>query len=121
MKELRPLLNAISQWTQVLSSKSQVTVSLVRLAIRRLTNHVDNLRVKALLYIGDPLKKHLGEVLQRCHNSYDTQMKDYFNVQFFQFHLFMFGEFFDPRTHALVSEDEKKELIKLLEVRTLYG
>jgi hypothetical protein len=127
LTEVLPLLDKFSQWTQVLSSSSQVTISLVRPAIADILVAITKLKAKGVEYegtigtaISSKAKIRLGKNMIAVAKSFETQHKKYFNQEFSDFYLYRFAEMFDSRTFKLMSSDGIEKVITELEVRTTY-
>lgn len=108
------MLNLISQWTQVLSAKTSVTISLVRHCISCMDKEISSIQNKGTSLL--PTRKTLGTNLVKCAESFRDQYNVYFNEKFRDFYLYKFGEFLDPRTHRLMSVPDMESTIELMKV-----
>ena len=123
LKEVLPLFDKVSQWTQVLSSSSQVTISLVRPAIADIAVAILSLETKGTEYKvgGSGAKKILGAQMIKVAKSFDKYHKQYFNKDFSEFYIYRFAEFLDARTFLLMSGEGIEKVVDEMEVSLIYG
>ena len=100
-------MRLLAQWTQVLSSKKEVTISLVRLCIRRLRKYVDDMNSKINnLMIGSQADRTLANKLS------DFYVDHYFGDAFYDYGLLRIAELLDPRTVHCVEDANELKIVK---------
>jgi hypothetical protein len=116
--EILPLMKLNAQWTQILSSNKQVTISLVRLAIRSLRSAVDNLKKKVTEYSrGSAANRSLAAKLLPFQESAKKSIDHYFGDEFYNYGLLCVAEFLDPRTCWCVENaDNFRDLMRALKL-----
>ena len=113
VSEFLPLIRAVTQWTQVLTSQKIVTISLVRLMIRRLRNEVANLKRKAEAYQrGSAFERALSVKLQPFNASAERWIDHYYNDKFYNYGLLRVAEFLDPRTCSCVEDKGELDIVQ---------
>lgn len=106
LKEVLPVLTIIAQWVQILTVKLQTTVSLIRLACRRIFDALHDLKSKAesqRMLVTNSSVQNLSADMLSAHDSLWNQMTAYIGESYSDFDLFRVAEFLDPRVHKLVS------------------
>ena len=118
IKEILPLMKLNAQWTQILSSRNEVTISLVRLAIRSLRKAVDTINDKAILLLdGFRENRSLSTLLLPIYNSANKYVDCYFGDDFYNYGLLRIAEFLDTRTVWCIEDShELKKVIKSLKL-----
>ena len=113
MNEFLPLMRTVAQWTQVLTSQQMVTISLVRLMIRRLRNEVANLKRKANAYQrGSAFERTLSVKLQPLHASAEKWIDHYYNDEYYNYGLLRVAEFLDPRTCNCIEDKDELDIVQ---------
>jgi hypothetical protein len=106
VEEIRPLFVLTSQWVQVMSSQSTVTMSLVRVMMTRYDSAIKDLLARARQLSGGPFpKKQLGIKLDIIHNAFRDAYEEYFSDECYDFYAFVIAEFLDPRTFLLITQE----------------
>ena len=118
IEEILPLMRLNAQWTQILSSKSAVTISLVRLAIRSLRSHVDLLETKVTdSRNGSAASRSLVTKLDPFVRSAKRYLDHYFGDDFYNSGLLRVAEYLDPRTVWCIEDsDELKTTVRALKL-----
>jgi hypothetical protein len=112
-----PLLKQVAQWVQVLSQSETVTISLVRVALKRIRNNISELQEHAYSLRGSSRKQNqLSDDLLAVVESLKDQFETYFGEEYQVFWVFIVGEFLDPRTHNLLSLEEKEKAIQFIKL-----
>ena len=113
MNEFLPLMRTVAQWTQVITSQQMVTISLVRLMIRRLRNEVANLKRKANAYQrGSAFERTLSVKLQQLHASAEKWIDHYYNDEYYNYGLLRVAEFLDPRTCNCIEDKDELDIVQ---------
>ena len=111
-------LNA--QWTQVLSSKKEVTISLVRLSVRSLRSAVSNLGIKIRTFQQEgsaPVNRAFANKLKPFNERALHYIDHYFGDNFYNYGLLRVAEFLDPRTSMCIEDqDGLKQVIRSLKL-----
>ena len=94
---IQPFLKLCAQWTQILSSRTVVTISLVRLSIRSMRawentarDTIDTMRNRGQQVIADRFEVFVDALRRR--------QDEYFGDNYYDSGLFRIAEFLDPRT-----------------------
>ena len=111
-------LNA--QWTQVLSSKKEVTISLVRLSVRSLGSAVSNIGIKIRTFQQEgsaPVNHAFANKLRPFYERALHYIDHYFGDNFYNYGLLRVAEFLDPRTSMCIEDqDGLKQVIRSLKL-----
>ena len=106
-------MRLLAQWTQVLSSKKEVTISLVRLCIRRLRKYVDDMNSKINnLMIGSQADRTLANKLSDFYTEANFYVDHYFGDAFYDYGLLRIAELLDPRTVHCVEDANELKIVK---------
>ncbi len=104
-----PFLISCSQWTQILSQKEEVTVSLVGVACRSLEKQVLMIEEAALdIPINNPSRQILTEVSEDLKRNFTR----YFSEEYLDFWIFQVGAFLDPRVYHTMSFAQKRCILE---------
>ena len=99
VSEVLPLVRLLAQWTQVLSSKKEVTTALVRLCIRRLRKYVGDMDSKtSVLMRGSQADRVLASKLSHFYSEAKFYVCHYFGDALHDCALLRVAELLDPRT-----------------------
>lgn len=117
---VQPYLKLCAQWTQVLSSRKAVTVSIVRLAVRSLRQWeiAARARNEEVLIAGNLVERRASEKFEVFLNALHTRQTQYFGDDFYNAGVYVVAEFLDPRTIWALEDDaglrECKRIMKTL-------
>ena len=112
LAKVLPILELTAQWVQVLSAGNSVTISLVRLACKSLSDCLDTLQIEArALEDGSLVQQVLGDKLNAVIRSLTLQYNEYFGEDYRQFYAFTVGEALDPRLFGTLSSGDKSAVL----------
>ena len=104
-----PFLTSCSQWTQILSQKEEVTVSLVGVACRALEKQVLMIEEAALdMHIDNPSRQILTEISEDLKRNFTI----YFSEEYLEFWIFQVGAFLDPRVYHTMPFVQKRCILE---------
>jgi hypothetical protein len=107
VNKVLPLMERVAQWTQILSSKTTVTYSLVRAAIRSYRKLVDDLEdVAKALARGNVNDKKIAPIVKAFYESALVQVNKYYGDNNYNFELYRLAEFLDCRTIWSFDDEE---------------
>jgi len=117
---VQPYLKLCAQWTQILSSRTSVTISLVRLAVRSLRQwEISAREANDRLHIhGSVTDRVTAQKMHVFLDSLRARQDQYFGDSFYNAGIFIVAEFLDPRTIWAIEDvaafDQCKRLLKRL-------
>ena len=113
---VQPYLKLCAQWTQILSSRTSVTISLVRLAVRSLRQwELDAREANDRLHIhGNVVDRAVAEKMHVFLDCLRARQDQYFGDSFYNAGFFVVAEFLDPRTIWAIEDAAAVEECKLL-------
>ena len=113
---VQPYLKLCAQWTQILSSRTSVTISLVRLAVRSLRQwEIDASEANRRLHIhGDVADRATAEKMHVFLDSLRARQDQYFGDDYYNAGFFVVAEFLDPRAIWAIEDVAALEDCKLL-------
>ena len=112
LRHVLPFLTSCSQWTQILSQKEEVTVSLVRVACNSLERHVRTIETAAL---DMPTSNSSRQILIEVVEDLQRNFSKYFSKDYLDFWIFEVGAFLDPRVyHKIIFADKRRILEDIL-------
>ena len=116
MNKILPILSTVSQWTQIISSNTFPTLSLVRLACTCFKDEIEKIRDEhnKLMISPSPLDRSIGLDLSHLVGTLDESFEIHLNTDYTDFDIIMLAEFLDTRTYSLVNTAQKKRLIPIL-------
>ncbi len=104
-----PFLTACSQWTQVLSQKAEVTVSLVGVACKSLKKQVLAIeKVSTDMSMSIPSRQILTDLVEELKSNFSK----YFSEQYLKFWIFEVGAFLDTRTYHTMAFADKRRILE---------
>ena len=101
-----PLFREIEQWTQIISSKRNPTLSKCRLACRRLKQHIDELEMQVGSMQAGKLKSDLEDAIAGLVEARETHM----DHRYYMFPTIRVAEFLDVEVFPTIPPAEWKEL-----------
>lgn len=117
---IQPFLRLCAQWTQVLSSRHEVTISLVRVAIRSLRGWESSARESntAMIRNGNIDERNNAYKFVEYLDALKERLDEYYGDQFYNYGLFTVAEFLDPRTFFAI-EDQAAQILVVRHLRDL--
>ena len=105
-----PLFREVEQWTQILSSNTKPTISKARLACRRISQHIADMRSAAEEMERGRCKDELTEVVDELESARHTHL----GHDYYDFSLLRVAEFLDVEVFHTLSAAEVLEMQPLL-------
>lgn len=104
-----PFLTACSQWTQVLSQKAEVTVSLVGVACKSLKKQVLAIeKVSTDISMSIPSREILTDLVEELKINFSK----YFSEEYLKYWIFEVGAFLDTRIYHTMSFADKRRILE---------
>jgi hypothetical protein len=111
------VLNTVTQWTQVLSSNGNVTISLVSLAVKMITEAIDLMSTHADDFRKESDKIFITGLVESLHE----QLSIYFSGSSLEFYCYLVSELLNPRVSETLTEIEKTMAINIIKNELVSG
>ena len=112
-----PLLNTISRWTLPISTKGNVTISLMPFALKKITDAIN-----LMLTHANDFRKESDMMIITGHAEFrHEQLSIYFSGSSLEFYCYLVSELLNPRVSETLTEIEKTMAINIIKNELVSG